>query len=296
MYPPKIPSLVAALLAPGLLLVVLLLGFGVYLFWTRSGRSTFQAPDRGSSFLLGASVRGYWYWLLSPLERALLRGGVPPAFLNYAGLLLGILSGALYAVGYLQAAGFALTITGCLDILDGQIARKGGQSSLRGAFLDSTLDRYVEFVVYLGLMLFYRDSMIVWLGVFFAFGGSFMVSYCRARGESLKVKVDNVGFMQRAERLFLLIIASVSAPVLLTIQRDFGVEKPGTYFLAAVILFLAVMTNWTAWIRFRHVMSHLDPPSSPLSLSDNPENQGTDSPAPGSSGSPGPLESTGDAF
>jgi phosphatidylglycerophosphate synthase len=259
MYPEHIPSLAYGLLPPLALLGALLSLLAVFAVAQRSGTSSFRSPDRGESFLLSRFLRGYWYWLMNPIEEWLVRTGVRPATLNYLGFAFSVASGAFYAVGRFQSAGVCLAASGCLDMIDGQVARKSGRTSLHGAFLDSTLDRWSEFAVYLGLMIHFADNQVMWIACALALGGSFMVSYCRARGEALGIALKDVGVMQRAERLVLLIVASLLTPPSLALQQLMGV-RPGAYLLALTILVLAAGTNWTAVTRFRHVLDVLGAP------------------------------------
>jgi CDP-diacylglycerol--glycerol-3-phosphate 3-phosphatidyltransferase len=92
---------------------------------------------------------------------------------------------------------------GVADVLDGRIARARGMASERGAFLDSTLDRFAEVGAFVGLAVLFRASAVHVALVATALGGSLLVSYARARGESVGV-VCKVGVMQRAERLLLI--------------------------------------------------------------------------------------------
>ena len=99
---------------------------------------------------------------------------------------------------------------GFLDILDGQVARRQNRVTAFGAFYDSTLDRYADMALYMGLLVYYsvsgRTPYVVLAAV--ATAGSVMVSYARARAESL-IPLCKVGFMERPERLVLLIIGGI---------------------------------------------------------------------------------------
>jgi hypothetical protein len=141
MYPVEIPTLAAGLLPPLLLCAVLFGLLGIFAIRQRSGQSAFRAPDRGESFLLSRFLRNYWYWLMRPIEEPLVRRQVRPELINYLGLAASAASGVFFAMGRIQSGGLALLASGCLDMIDGQVARRSGQASLRGAFLDSTLDR-----------------------------------------------------------------------------------------------------------------------------------------------------------
>jgi phosphatidylglycerophosphate synthase len=106
-----------------------------------------------------------------------------------------------------RQAAAALFLAGFLDMADGQVARRVGRVTAFGAFLDSTLDRYSDLALYMGLVVYYtligRTFYMVLAAV--AMASSFMVSYSRARAESV-IHSCKVGFLERPERLVLLII------------------------------------------------------------------------------------------
>ena len=160
-----------------------------------------EIGDRGT-FVLGGFVRSWFYWFVWPVERLALVVGLSPTTFNVLGALFGCLAGACFANGYLNPGGWLVLLGGMADVLDGRIARAQGKANQRGAFLDSTLDRFAEVGAFVGLAVLFRDSPFELALVVTALGGSLLVSYARARGESLGV-VCKVGVMQRAERLLL---------------------------------------------------------------------------------------------
>jgi CDP-diacylglycerol--glycerol-3-phosphate 3-phosphatidyltransferase len=95
-------------------------------------------------------------------------------------------------------------------MLDGQVARREKRVTAFGAFFDSTLDRYSDMALYMGLLVYYaeagRSSYVILAAV--ATAGSVMVSYSRARAESL-IPLCKVGFMERPERMVLLILGGI---------------------------------------------------------------------------------------
>jgi len=109
------------------------------------------------------------------------------------------------AKGIFVAGGIAVLLSGALDLLDGAVARVKGKASVRGAFLDSALDRLAEGAILGGLLWFYlkSDRDIEGLLVYLAFFMSVMVSYLRARAEGLGIPGD-VGILSRGERILLL--------------------------------------------------------------------------------------------
>ena len=138
----------------------------------------------------------------------------------------------------------SLLLGGAADVLDGRIARALGVASRRGAFIDSTLDRFAEFGAFVGLAVWFRFSGIALLLVVTALGGSLLVSYTRARGESVGV-LCKLGVMQRAERLLLLGFAGLFDPAL---SAALGQGGPGA-LLVPVLGIIAVGTVGTALFR-----------------------------------------------
>lgn len=157
-------------------------------------------------------------WLLDKIVGSLAATGVNPNFLTFLGLVVNFIAAATFAVGHFFTGALIIFFAGFLDMLDGQVARRQNRVTAFGAFYDSTLDRYADMALYMGLLVFYsvsgRTPYVVLAAV--ATAGSVMVSYARARAESL-IPLCKVGFMERPERLVLLIIGGVfnrMAPVL----------------------------------------------------------------------------------
>src|SRR5216684_1530107 len=161
-------------------------------------------------------------WLLDRIVGALAATGVNPNFLTFLGLVVNFAAAAAFAVGRFRTGALIIFFAGFLDMLDGQVARRQNRVTAFGAFYDSTLDRYSDMALYMGLLVYYavsaRTSYVVLAAV--ATAGSVMVSYTRARAESL-IPTCKVGFMERPERLVLLIMGGAftrMAPVLWVIS------------------------------------------------------------------------------
>ena len=153
----------------------------------------------GGSTVLRPGIRGWYFETLQPFVDLCVRWGVRPAYLSCAQLVGSVLVAACYGAGLLFTAGWLLLCTGTFDIIDGRVARRTNSGSRRGAFLDSVVDRFADSIAYLGLVIFFRDSWVVW-AVLFALLGSLMVSYVRARAEGLGAQCT-VGLLQRAGAL-----------------------------------------------------------------------------------------------
>src|SRR3989475_4934555 len=128
-----------------------------------------------------------------------------------------------YANGGIQArmffyAGLVIIGSGFFDLVDGRVARASNQVTRFGGFFDSVVDRYSDAALFFGLLVYYARGGRFFYVVLTALVmiSSIMVSYTRARAESL-IGSCKVGFMERPERLVLLIIGAlfnVMAPVL----------------------------------------------------------------------------------
>lgn len=168
--------------------------------------------------------------------------------------------------------GGVLTLgAGLVDTLDGSLARSTGQARNSGAFLDSVLDRYSEFLIYLGIWGYLcrkgASEPAVSLIILFILFGSLMVSYTRARAEGLGQKCL-VGFLQRGERVILLGLGGIANPAFNKLTRLPFSASAEDAFLMAILFILAVGTNLTALWRFWHVLKNLSHEAAPEPLID----------------------------
>jgi CDP-diacylglycerol---glycerol-3-phosphate 3-phosphatidyltransferase len=216
----------------------------------RHGRDPHEIEDRGS-FVLGGFVRSWFYWFVGPIERAALALRMSPTAFNLMGVAFGVLAGVLFALGRPNPAGWAVLLGGAMDVLDGRIARARGMADDRGAFLDSTLDRFAEVGALVGLAVLFRADAWAVTAVGAALGGSLLVSYARARGESVGI-VCKVGVMQRAERLLLVGFGGVLDP---SVTAALG-WAPGALLLGLIAL-VAVGTVATAVYRTMWIAARL---------------------------------------
>jgi len=158
--------------------------------------------------LIGPFLAGFIVWVMSPVERLLL-GRVSPNVVTAVSLAMCIVTGVAAGVGSLAAAMWLYTFGGVLDILDGRLARLGGNQTAAGALFDSVSDRWGELFVFGGYAWYLRDTPWL-LAAFGAFGASMMVSYTRARAESLGIELSG-GMMQRAERIVVVVFGTLAA-------------------------------------------------------------------------------------
>jgi phosphatidylglycerophosphate synthase len=172
-----------------------------------------SAVGRVCGVLLDASVRMLALTRINPNGLTLM-GLVVNSF---AAFLFGYANGENQRRMFLYA-GLVIIGSGFFDLVDGGVARALNKVSLFGAFFDSVVDRYSDASLFFGLLVFYARGNRFFYVVLAAFVmiSSIMVSYARARAESL-IGTCRVGFLERPERLVLLIIGAlfnVMAPAL----------------------------------------------------------------------------------
>ncbi|HEX8277149.1 MAG TPA: CDP-alcohol phosphatidyltransferase family protein, partial [Segetibacter sp.] len=206
------------------------------------------------------------YKIIDPAVKGLIKIGLTPNAVTAVGLLLNIGVAVIFIVGaeegnradlrYVGWAGALVLFAGLFDMLDGQVARLGNMSSVYGALFDSVLDRYSEFIMFLGICYFLvaHHYFISSLFAFVALIGSMMVSYTRARSEGLGIE-NKGGLMQRPERVVLVGTSAIACGITAHfIGGDYKLFIPGiryhvfetmTVFTLPVTI-MAVLTNITA--------------------------------------------------
>jgi archaetidylinositol phosphate synthase len=173
--------------------------------------------------------------------------GFSPNSISVVGFVLALTSAVVYALTsnysswFLLLAAFLLLASGFCDTLDGIVARTFGQTTVFGGFFDSVLDRYADAAVYAAIVI---AGLCVPIWGLAALTGSVLVSYSRARAEAAGLKMESIGFAERAERMLILAVASIIA----------------FWWLPALnygIIILAIISNFTVIQRTLHVYKEL---------------------------------------
>jgi len=189
------------------------------------------AIGRGGKFILDLIVK-----ILSFFK-------INPNILTFTGVVISFWAAWNFGHGRLFRGGLIVILAGLFDMLDGEVARVSRTETRFGAFYDSVIDRYSDIILLQGLMVWYarnqRLGYVVLVGVVFM--GAIMTSYARARAESL-IPTCKVGFMERPERIVLLIIGALA-------NR-----------MEAVLWILAVLGNWTVISRIFYTRRELPKP------------------------------------
>jgi len=155
--------------------------------------------------------------VLYAIVRGLALTRISPNALTFLGLVINIIAAILFGFAkgddhwrFFFYAGLVIIGAGVFDMVDGRVARATNQVTVFGAFFDSVIDRYSDVALFFGLLVYYaRANRFFYVGlVAFVMVSSVMVSYTRARAESL-ITQCKVGFMERPERIVLVIIGAL---------------------------------------------------------------------------------------
>lgn len=163
--------------------------------------------------------------------------GITPNMATLIGLVLNGIVAVIIAFGYPILGGVLLLFASAFDMVDGAIARSTNAVSRFGGFFDSTIDRYSEIVVYIGLLVWLNQTGEAEIGAvltLIAATGALMISYARARAEAIGYKAS-VGLVARPERVVLLAICLI-------------INQP-----LWALWILAILTHVTAIWRIIHV-------------------------------------------
>jgi CDP-diacylglycerol--glycerol-3-phosphate 3-phosphatidyltransferase len=177
-------------------------------------------------------LRLWFKWVTDPLGAFFNRLGIHPNTMTILGVLGTALGAYMIARGNMLWGGLFILISVPFDALDGTMARLRGEANEWGAFVDSVADRYSELVTYAGLLYYYLDkgNSLACILVFLSAAGSVLVSYVKARAESLDLYAKG-GLLTRVERYIVL------APALVFNQP------------LIALWILAILTNVTAFQR-----------------------------------------------
>ncbi len=175
--------------------------------------------------------------LFTTIEPLLPDNKIVPDILTFTGLAINLVGAFLFYEGYMKSAGIVILFAGVFDILDGAVARARNLATEIGAFTDSVVDRYSDFVIFGGVLAHFikKGSITYSILLLFVISGAFLISYIRAKAELIIPKCD-VGFMERPERIIVLSLGAI-----------FDMLKPAIWFLA-------ISTHLTAFYRIYYTI------------------------------------------
>jgi CDP-diacylglycerol--glycerol-3-phosphate 3-phosphatidyltransferase len=192
--------------------------------------------------LIPLTIRDKFRSMLAPLATGLSAGHVSPNTLTVLGFIPAVAAGFVFATGRVRLGGVLFGISGIFDLMDGLVARLGNRQTRFGALLDSTVDRYAEIAIFIGLAVLFRGTTSLY-GVMLALCGSLMVSYVKARAEGLGFSCET-GMLQRPERFVIILLGALL----------------GIGFLRVAVWIVAVLANATALERLLKVRKTMTQP------------------------------------
>ena len=178
--------------------------------------------------------------ILEPVAKRL---NINPNIVTVISPFIALISAYFFATGNLVLGAIFILLSGFLDVVDGAVARYHGRASPFGAFLDSTMDRFADAIIFIGIIF---GGYIDWFVGVLAIHSAITVSYVRARAESQGAEC-NIGIAERAVRMIILMIGALIAAI-------FGSNIIFTYF----IYILVILSYITVGQRVLHVWKQLN--------------------------------------
>jgi CDP-diacylglycerol--glycerol-3-phosphate 3-phosphatidyltransferase len=198
----------------------------------------------GGTILLGVWFIEAVYWVIRAPGKMFARLGVHPDTLTWTSLVVTAASLPIAASGHFSTAGLVFLVGAIFDIMDGMVARETKTVTRSGGVLDSVLDRWSDAMPFIGLAIFYRFSVWQMLIPLAALVGSQLVSYVRAKSESMGLNLPTT-LMRRHERIAYVVGALVVAPMLSPIlPSPWGAVHPATLTIVAIV---AIVSNIVAF-------------------------------------------------
>jgi CDP-diacylglycerol--glycerol-3-phosphate 3-phosphatidyltransferase len=201
-----------------------------------------QAAEKKTPITFSDFLRKRTKGLLDPIGAFFNHLGLMPNTMTLIGLAGNAVGAFFLARGNMTIGGLIILAMGPVDALDGTMARLRGEPEKFGAFVDSVTDRYSELFIFAGLLIhtLRQENWLMALMIYVAAAGSVMVSYVRARGQSVEMDTK-VGWFSRLERYLILALS------LIFNQAEIG------------IWIIAIFANITALQRIAHVRRQARP-------------------------------------
>jgi CDP-diacylglycerol--glycerol-3-phosphate 3-phosphatidyltransferase len=232
------------------------IAFATYLLLLTVGHVTLPpAKEKGAGRrIFGPVFIGYYYWMLRPVFRGAELSGLKPNHITFLSAAAAAATAVAIATGHFALASALLIGGSSLDIVDGQLARVKNMETAGGAFLDSTVDRLSDGLIFGGCVVYYSGTPMMYVSLL-ALITCYLVSYARARGESLGL-FGAEGLAQRADRIVMLGIAMAFSPLVAHYQEGF-VPRPHYWVTAVTVCLLAVLNTATAASRIKWTLRRL---------------------------------------
>lgn len=184
-------------------------------------------------------------YYLKPIIKKL---DINPNIITIISPFIAIIAACFFANKNILIGALFILLSGFLDVMDGAIARYHNKTSKFGGFLDSTMDRFADAIIYIGIIF---GGYVDWFIGILAIHSAITVSYVRARAESENIKC-NVGIAERAVRLLILVLGSFIAGI----TNIIGFPN-SDIILIATIYILVILSYFTVGQRIHHVYNEL---------------------------------------
>ena len=168
--------------------------------------------------------------------------GLSPNFWTVTGFIFAIASAISYGLLGIEfgllIGGILLLVSGFFDVVDGQVARITGQTSKKGSYFDSMFDKIAEVAIFLGILV--SSIKVEPYLIFLAITLSLLVSYARAKADSLDVTLQGIGIGERAERLIVIAVIGISGAILGAV-----LEIDSAIFMEIAVLIVVIIAAVT---------------------------------------------------
>jgi len=190
--------------------------------------------------------------VIDPLAALAERSGTSPNQLSLLSLFFAIGGSVFYYISagqnvMLYAAALMILLNAAFDAVDGALARRTGKAEPRGDFLDHVIDRYADMLILTGIILAGYVSLEVGI---FAVMGVLLTSYIGTQAQALGIGRFYGGIMGRADRLTLIILATLA-------NAFYSKEIAGFEILGWTVILITVASHITALQRIGHVWKKL---------------------------------------
>ena len=189
--------------------------------------------------------------IFKPIGRGIAKLPISPNALTLLGLAVSLISGYFIVTHDLTLGVIFLILSSALDMFDGLVARIKGRVSKFGGVLDSMADRYEDGILLISLI---YGGFVDLLWGLIALLGFLLVSYSRAKGEILGLKMSGVGILERAERLLIIILAIIITIIYPTL------EIAGFSVLNITVILLAVVAHISVLQRVLFIKKKVEKP------------------------------------
>ena len=194
-------------------------------------------------------IRFLFEKFFSKLIKGISSRNISPTFFSFLGLLFSFFSAFFYINAlngnfYLFLATLFLLLSGFFDTIDGAVARVSKKTTLFGAYIDSVLDRYVDIIIGTSFII---GKLCSFFWGFFYIIGALMVSYTRARAESIGINLGGIGIAERGERIILLLLFSLIAII------NYNFFEYGIIFLSFLCHFTAIQRSIYVFLQTKKI-------------------------------------------